>query len=347
MTNDRLKYLLHRYLTNTGTEEELQEYANWYRQQGENGAQMFEEEENEATETYKTELYGSIVNNIRFVEYEERQRMGRVRGMYTKIAAAALVVIAGTYVLYYGLSPKQTMDVANKTTIVPASNEHIVAVRNRTDKSTAVYLQDGSVAVLTAGSELRYDEPFSAGHRHVYLSGKGFFKIAKDATRPFTVYSHDIATTALGTSFTITAWPHNNNVSVALHTGKVVVQQKGSTAHMKDVYLTPGQEVSCNILTGRSTMQRPMPAKSAAPSLGSRTGLEAAFTDEPIVNVLTAIEKGYAVQLQYDKDALYDMIFTGRIRAKDSLSQVLNRMSLLYNLSIKEKGNKFIIQKSH
>lgn len=347
MTNDRLKYLLDRYLTNTATEEELQEYANWYRQQGENGAQWFEEEDDEATETYKTELYGSIVNNIKFVEYEERQRKGRVRSMYIKIAAAAMVVIAGTCVLYYGLSPKQTTVVANKTTMAPAFKEHIVAVRNRTDKSTAVYLQDGSVVELTAGSELRYDEPFSAVHRHVYLSGKGFFKVAKDASRPFTVYSHDIATTALGTSFTITAWPHNNNISVALHTGKVVVQQTGSTTHMNDVYLTPGQEVSCNILTGKSTMQRPVLAKTATPSLGSRTGLETAFTDEPIINVLNAIEKGYAVQLQYDKDALADMIFTGRIRAKDSLSQVLNRMSLLYNLTIKEKGNKFIIQKSH
>jgi ferric-dicitrate binding protein FerR (iron transport regulator) len=347
MTNDRLTYLLHRYLTNTATEEELHEYANWYRWQGENGAQMFEEEENEATETYKTELYGAIINNVQFVEYEKKQRVGRVRSMYIKIAAAALVVIAVTCVLYYGLSSKQTTVVANKTTIAPASKEHIVAVRNRTDKSAAVYLQDGSVVELTAGSELRYDEPFSARRRHVYLSGKGFFKVAKDAARPFTVYSHDIATTALGTSFTITAWPGNNNVSVALHTGKVVVQQTGHTAHMKDVYLTPGQEVSCNILTGRSTMHRPVPAKSAAPSLGSRTGLEAAFASEPIVNVLNAIEEGYAVQLQYDKDALADMIFTGRIRAKDSLSQVLNRMSLLYNLTVKEKGNKFIIQKSH
>ncbi|HEY8896971.1 MAG TPA: FecR domain-containing protein [Niastella sp.] len=347
MTNDRLKYLLDRYLSNTATEEELQEYANWYRRQSENGAQLFEEEENEATETYKTQLYQSINNNIQFIEYEQNQRRGRVRSLYIKIAVAALVVVAGACVLYYGLTPKQATVVADKTTIAPASEKHIVAVRNRTDKSTAVYLNDGSVVDLSAGSELRYEEPFSNEHRHVYLNGKGFFKVAKDAARPFTVYSHDIATTALGTSFTITAWPHNNNVSVSLHTGKVVVQHTGSTMHMKDVYLTPGQEVSCNIITGKATMQRPVLAKIAAPSLGSRTGLETAFTDEPIINVLNTIEKGYAVQLQYDKDALADMIFTGRIRAKDSLSQVLNRMSLLYNLTIKEKGNKFIIQKSH
>ncbi len=41
MTKDRLQYLLDRYLTNTATEEELQEYANWYRQQEKNGGHLF------------------------------------------------------------------------------------------------------------------------------------------------------------------------------------------------------------------------------------------------------------------------------------------------------------------
>jgi ferric-dicitrate binding protein FerR (iron transport regulator) len=343
-----LQYLLDRYLTNTATEEELQEYANWYRQQGENGARLIDESETEATETYKTELYRSVTNNIQFIEYETRQRIAAKRSLYLKLTAAALVVIAGTLVLYYGISSIHTTGITGKTTITPAWKERVIAVRNRTDKSAAVYLQDGSVVQLFAGSELRYDEPFNTTHRHVYLSGKGFFKVAKDPDRPFTVYSHDIATTALGTSFTITAWPANNNISVALHTGKVVVHQiSTNTAHIKDVYLTPGQEVTCNIATGKATMQQPVLAKKPAPSLGSRTGLEVAFTDEPMVNVLNEIEKGYAVQLQYDKEAFADMIFTGRIRGKDSLSQVFNRMSVLYNLTIKETGNKFIIQKSH
>ena len=136
---------------------------------------------------------------------------------------------------------------------------------------------------------------------------------------------------------------------MALHTGKVVVQHiaTGNTAHMKDVYLVPGQQVTCNIETGIATMHKPVLAKNNIRSLGSRIGVAIAFTDEPMVNVLNAIEKGYAVRLTYDKDALANMIFTGRIREKDSLSQVLNRISILYDLNIKETGNQFIIQKSH
>jgi transmembrane sensor len=349
MTKERLQYLLKRYLTNTATEEELQEYANWYRQQGEQGEQLFEKMENEEAAEYKSTLFRSINNSIQFFEYEEKQQLAKRRSLFIKIAAAALVVITGTLVLYYGLSTKQATTVAGNEAIVPVSKETIIAVKNHTGAHTAVHLQDGSEVQLAAGSELRYEEPFSAIHRHVYLSGKGFFKVAKDPNRPFTVYSNHIATTALGTSFTITAWPHKNNISIALHTGKVVVQHitTGNTATMSDVYLAPGEQVTCNIATGKATMQQPVPANNHAPSLGSRTGLAIAFTDEPIVNVLNAIEKGYAVRLQYNKEALADMIFTGRIREKDSLSQVLKRISILYNLNIKETRNGFIIQQSH
>jgi ferric-dicitrate binding protein FerR (iron transport regulator) len=81
--------------------------------------------------------------------------------------------------------------------------------------------------------------------------------------------------------------------------------------------------------------------------VGSRTGLALSFTDEPMIDVLNAIEKGYAVHLQFDKEQLADMIFTGRVREKDSLSQVLKRISILYDLNIKETSNRIIIQKSH
>lgn len=349
MTNDRLQYLLHRYLANTATEEELQEYLNWYRQQGEMSAPLFQDANNEQAHEYKTGLFRSIINNIQWVEYEQKQRAAIRRMRFIKFAAAALVVITGTLVLYNGLSTKQATTVARTETIVPDTKEQLIAISNRTAEHSTVHLQDGSEVELYAGSELRYEARFSATHRHVYLSGKGFFKVAKDPNRPFTVYSHDFATTALGTSFTITAWPGKNEISVALHTGKVVVQHiaTGNAAQMNDVYLTPGQQVTCNVVTGKATLYHEAVAKEKAPALGSRTGVTASFTDEPIVNVLIAIEKGYGVHLQYNKEALTDMIFTGRIREKDSLSQVLNRLSILYNLNIKETGNRFIIQPSH
>src|SRR5689334_626319 len=89
MTKERLQYLLNRYLTNTATEEELQEYTNWYGQQEASGGLLFEEMDNEQSTAYKQELFNSIINNIHFAEYEQKQRAAKRRSMYIKIAAAA------------------------------------------------------------------------------------------------------------------------------------------------------------------------------------------------------------------------------------------------------------------
>jgi ferric-dicitrate binding protein FerR (iron transport regulator) len=225
---------------------------------------------------------------------------------------------------------------------------HIVTIANNAVKNRKILLKDGSVAELFPGSELRYEDPFSRSSRHVYLSGKGFFKVAKEPARPFTVYSHDIATTALGTSFTITAYPGKNQVVVALHSGKVVV--KHST---QDVYLLPGQQLACNIATGMATLQpiaaskKAMTEISSNAALGARTGFSASFDQTPMPAVLDTIAKGYQVQLQYDKAALAALLFSGTIREKDSLSQVLKRMALLYNLTVKTTDKQYIIQRNH
>ena len=348
MTNDRLKYLIDRYLNNTATEEELQEYADWYRQQGAEDNKLFEEIENEEAKAYSDNLYTSIINNIHFVEHEKKQAARTRRLLIVKIAAAAMVAVSGLLILYNGLKTNKATPIADNN-IQELVRDHVITIKNRTGISSPVYLHDGSVVQLFAGSELSYEERFNAAHRKVYLSGKGFFKVAKDPTRPFTVYSHDIATTALGTSFTITAWPGKNDVIVALHTGKVIVQHVAnrSLAQMKNVYLTPGQQVLCNVATGTVTMHTDVPVKINSTSPGSRLGFAVNFDEEPMINVLNAIEKGYAVTLQYNKEELADMNFSGRIKATDSLSQVLKRMSILYNLNIKASGNRFIIQKTH
>jgi len=214
-----------------------------------------------------------------------------------------------------------------------------------------------SVVDLFEGSELRYETPFGEKTRNIYLKGKGFFKVAKDSTRPFTVYSSGISTTALGTSFTIITYPGKEQVKVSLYTGKVVVKQLDHThtARMQDVYLLPGQQVTCHIPAGIAKLglltDSPKPAgdtkRKRLLSPGSRTGFTAAFDQVPIAAVLDTIEKGYSFHIQYDKEELADMLFSGRIREKDSLSQVLNRISALYNLNIRPTVKEYIIRKNH
>lgn len=356
MTKERLTYLLDRYLENTATEEELQEYANWYRQQtGAARDNLFDNARSEAAREYTDSLFQSITGRIDTAEQQQAGRRRRI--VYLRWAAAASVILlAGSLLIYRQLhtTPAATASVTQQ----PRQDSiaiNMVSIATHAAESRHIRLPDGSVVELFESSGLQYETTFGQKTRNIYLKGKGYFKVIKDNTRPFTVYSAGISTTALGTSFTITAYPGKENVEVSLHTGKVVVKQLGhsNAARMRDMYLLPGQQLTCHLKDGVGTLRSlgELPAADAKRkrplSPGSLTGFSAAFDQVPITAVLDTIEKGYSFHIQYDKEELADMLFSGRIRETDSLSQVLNRMSALYNLNIRPTVKQYIISKNH
>ncbi|WP_188315892.1 FecR family protein [Chitinophaga agrisoli] len=341
MTQERLKYLLDRYLDQTATEEELQEYAAWYQQQSHTEEPLFKQEGGEDARAYSRQLYAGISAKIRMLEPQTRKRPVL---HYMKWAAAAAAVAVGVIVLYNSTRTKDLTAIAQRET----QYDRQVVVTNNTDKARRIQLQDGSIAELSPGSEVSYNDPFGSHDRELHLKGKGFFEVAQHAPKPFTVYGHNIVTTALGTAFTVTAWPQEHNVWVALHSGKVVVKN----SRMKDVYLLPGQQLSCNLATGKATLQsiatNGATAQAAAvPTLGGRTGFTASFDQAPMTAVLDSLQAGYDVPLKYNRNDMEDLLFSGSIRETDSLSQVLKRIALLYDLKIKPTDRQFIIRKNH
>lgn len=114
---------------------------------------------------------------------------------------------------------------------IPSSaNENSAAVQAVTEiksnpkgQKSVIVLRDGSRVKLNADSELSFPETFSDSSRIVYLKGEAFFEIARDVDRPFTVVTDNIATTALGTSFNVKAFPDQADIEIVLATGKVKV----------------------------------------------------------------------------------------------------------------------------
>ncbi len=106
-------------------------------------------------------------------------------------------------------------------------------------KST-IALQDGSKVFLNSGSSIRYEKNFSGGSRLIELSGEAFFEVARDTINPFIVKTDQVTTTALGTSFNITAY-QDEPIAIALLSGSV--QVKDADNHEKEEKLTPGEGV--------------------------------------------------------------------------------------------------------
>lgn len=100
-----------------------------------------------------------------------------------------------------------------------------------------VQLSDGTEVWLNAGSELEYPEVFTGKKREVKLRGMAYFKVEKDATRPFVVHTDRTDIRVLGTEFCVSDCCDSSN-RVTLVSGRVTVTDRAGTEYR----LLPGQQ---------------------------------------------------------------------------------------------------------
>lgn len=100
-------------------------------------------------------------------------------------------------------------------------------------------LSDGSTVWLHGGSTLTCDARFAAGERRVKLRGEGFFEVAKDSERPFTVEVEGLEISVHGTKFNVRT-AADRCVSVSLVEGSVSLDTGRGSRRL----LRPG-EIAC------------------------------------------------------------------------------------------------------
>lgn len=97
--------------------------------------------------------------------------------------------------------------------------------RTGVGQTTTVTLPEGSVVTLDSETEMRLRE--TPRERRVDLvGGRAFFRVAKDASRPFIVNAGGKSVRAIGTAFEV-SFEHGNMV-VTLAEGKVRVEEAGA-----------------------------------------------------------------------------------------------------------------------
>lgn len=191
---------------------------------------------------------------------------------------------------------------------------------NPAGQKTNILLEDGSKVILNAASTLTYPEHFSDKTRTLQLQGEAFFEVAEDADRPFTVVAGNIATTALGTSFNIRAYQDENNVSVALATGKVKIADTTST-HEHVYELLPGEALTYD--TDLATYQKAL--FDSKEQLSWKDGT-IYFHDASFTQVISKLTQWYGVNFDHKNQPDQSWKYTGEFH-KENLENVLNSIS--------------------
>lgn len=188
---------------------------------------------------------------------------------------------------------------------VADARQRLVEKVNTGNVPMSILLSDGSKIRLAPASRLSFPEQFNeGGTRAVYLSGEAYFDVARNPDRPFLVYSNELITKVLGTSFNIRAYERDQDVVVNVTSGKVAVSisdELGSAAtqngKVRDLLLLPNQQATLSrkdVELVRSVVKEPVLVKGAA------LPKQFVFTRSAVPEVFDMLETAYGVPIVYD-----------------------------------------------
>lgn len=121
-------------------------------------------------------------------------------------------------------------------------------------------LDDGSTVQLNGGSDIH--TTFDRRKREVRLRGEGFFAVAKDAQRPFSVYTATHRVTALGTRFNVDE-RSDGAVEISILEGRIEVADLKDPQHR--VVMTAGHRLVAGKAPLSAALMQPLATDGDAP----------------------------------------------------------------------------------
>jgi ferric-dicitrate binding protein FerR (iron transport regulator) len=228
---------------------------------------------------------------------------------YLKIAASLTLIIAvAVWTMLESFPLKSVVKYANNSEVLTPA-DIVTEIRNDSDAPRVITLDDGSSVTLQPGGRLKIPETFAPSERIVSLVGEAFFNIRRDTLRPFFVYSGEVVTKVLGTSFNIKALDAEKEITVAVKTGKVSVftNPKIKVSDASEVILTPNQQAVYDrkeIVVTKELVEKPEII------LDKPTIFKMRYHDTPVSEIFDVLEENYGVQIDYQGDQFKNCVLT-------------------------------------
>lgn len=259
-----------------------------------------------------------------------------------EVAAVVLCCLSFGWYLLRGSQveePEKTNYVTTKKTRVEPTKMICTVSRD-----SIVLLEDGTKVHLLANSTMTWSQPFPREGRAIQLQGKAFFEVAHDKSRPFTVLTGNILTTALGTSFWILQENRAAKPKVRLVTGRVSVKERTENGGERLlVYLTPGQTWN--------EVEAPRRAESFVPKnkpLESIVADTLVFHHKPLIEVLPALASFYHTTILFPLEEINGLSFYGTYAQDNNITEILQTICIANDLelSFNSATNTYTIKKS-
>jgi len=191
-------------------------------------------------------------------------------------------------------------------------------------------LSDGTVAILDAGSSIKYPVAFAGKERRVEITGQVYFEVKHNAQMPFRVSVKGQTIEDIGTSFNINAYDDEPNIKTTLIEGSVKISQ---------TTLTPGQQAV--ISNGNIKVKK----ADIGQVIAWKDGLFN-FEGMPLADAMRQISRWYDVDVEYP-DGMPKTVFHGEMHRNVNASQVLEVLKFFkvnFQIVQRSDGKKILVK---
>ena len=265
----------------------------------------------EAASKYnKDKAFDTFKNRIgsrKQVEKAPRQEF-RLSALWRYAAIIAVILAVGCFSYWQG-------GVNVKDTFADISVEAPLGSR------TKLYLPDGTLVWLNAGSRMTYSQGFGVDNRKVELEGEGYFEVQRNEKLPFFVKTKDLQLQVLGTKFNFRDYPEDHEVVVSLLEGKV--ELSNLLKKEKEAFLAPDERAILNKANGLMTVET-----VTASNASQWTDGYLFFDEELLPDIVKELERSYNVNIHIANDSLNKFRFYGNfVRREQSIQEVLDALA--------------------
>ena len=315
--NKHIDELIANYLTEGLDKNALDELKTWIAASAENQQYFIRQREiwfsavsREAASVYdKDKAFENFRNRVESQkEIQSTSRRGFSLSALWRYAAVVAIIIAVGCISYW------QGEVNVKDTFADISVEAPLGSK------TKLYLPDGTLVWLNAGSRMTYSQGFGVDNRKVELEGEGYFEVKRNEKIPFFVKTKDLQLQVLGTKFNFRDYPEDHEVVVSLLEGKVGLNNL--LREEKEAVLSPDERAVLNKANGLLTVE-----SVTASNASQWTDGYLFFDEELLPDIAKELERSYNVKIHIANDSLKTFRFYGNfVRREQNIQEVLEAL---------------------
>lgn len=316
--NKHIDELIANYLTEGLDKNALDELKTWIAASAENQQYFIRQREiwfsavsREAESVYdKDKAFENFRNRVESQkEIQSTSRRGFSLSALWRYAAVVAIIIAVGCISYW------QGEVNVKDTFADISVEAPLGSK------TKLYLPDGTLVWLNAGSRMTYSQGFGVDNRKVELEGEGYFEVKRNEKIPFFVKTKDLQLQVLGTKFNFRDYPEDHEVVVSLLEGKVGLNNL--LREEKEAVLSPDERAVLNKANGLLTVE-----SVTASNASQWTDGYLFFDEELLPDIAKELERSYNVKIHIANDSLKTFRFYGNfVRREQNIQEVLEALA--------------------